>query len=238
MARKATSASGMFGRYATTRSPGPTPSRWSPARARRHLLAQLAEGQLERAARLRARKHRNRVDVLVSAHGVRRVVQLRAREPLRSGHGVGCQHPLVRCVRPDLEEVPERAPEALEIRDRPAVEVVVVAEREPALRLEPVEVAADLAVAAGVRGRRPEHLPLLEGLRVPRHDRRPRARWSRPVGSRLVTISVTTTKEPGRASCSQRGHGSGSPVRCPRPPLAFASLRRTTCVRPRRTGTG
>jgi hypothetical protein len=40
------------------------------------------------------------------------------------------------------------------------MEVVVVREREPALRLEPAEVSADLAVLACVRGWRPEHLPL------------------------------------------------------------------------------
>ena len=34
VAANATSVSGMFGMYATTRSPGPTPSRRSPARAR------------------------------------------------------------------------------------------------------------------------------------------------------------------------------------------------------------
>ena len=34
VAANATSVSGMFGMYATTRSPGPTPSRSSPARAR------------------------------------------------------------------------------------------------------------------------------------------------------------------------------------------------------------
>ena len=47
----------------------------------RHLVAQVAEGQLEGLTRLRAREDRDRVDVLVAPQRVLRVVQLRAREP-------------------------------------------------------------------------------------------------------------------------------------------------------------
>ena len=100
VARNATSVSGMFGRYATTRSPRPTPSRCSPARARADLLAQLAEGQLERIARLRAGEDRDRAQVLVAPHGVLGVVQLRAGEPPAPGIASRGQHPLVRCRAP------------------------------------------------------------------------------------------------------------------------------------------
>ena len=186
------------------------------------LLTQLTVGQLERATGLRAREQRDRVEVLVTPHGVRRVIEPRSREPLGAGHGVGGEHPLVRRRRPDLEEVPERAPEAFEVRDRPAMEVVVVGEREPTA-LEPVEVPAHLAEPAGVGGGRPQHPPLDDLALLHGHGRRSRGR----------------AREPGRADCS-RGVATGrAPLSAfPRPPPAFASLRRTTCARPRRTGTG
>ena len=161
----------------------------------RHLLAQVAEGQLERVTGLRAGEDSDGVDVLVTAERVLRIVQLRAREPHRARHRVRGEHTLVGRLRPDLEEVPERAPEALEIRDRPAMEIVVVVEGEPALDHEPVEVAADLGVRARVGGRRPEHLPLDRGG----HDARSRAWWSRPRNAfahALVpasALSLTTT---------------------------------------------
>ena len=53
-----------------------------------HLLAQLAERQLERVARLRAGDDRDGVHVLVAAEHVLGVVQPRAGEPLRARHRV------------------------------------------------------------------------------------------------------------------------------------------------------
>ena len=127
------------------------------ARARtRDLVAELAEGQLDRVARLRVRDHRDDVHVLVAADHVLRVVQSRAGEPLGSRQRARAEHALVRRVRADLEEVPDRAPEPFEVGHRPAVELVVVGEVEAALGAEPVEVPADLGPRARVRGRAPE----------------------------------------------------------------------------------
>ncbi len=122
----------------------------------RDLVAQLAVGELDRIARLRMRDDRDLVQVLVAADHVLRVVQRRAGEPHRSGHRVVAQHAFVRRVRADLEEVPERAPEALEIGHRPAVKLVVAGERETALVLEPLEQPAELGPR--IRGRRPEDI--------------------------------------------------------------------------------
>ena len=63
-ARNAATASGMFGRYATTRSPGPTPSARKPARDPRHLAPQLALGHLAERPQLRGMANR---DVSVGA---------------------------------------------------------------------------------------------------------------------------------------------------------------------------
>ena len=81
----------------------------------RDLLAQLAEGELAWPARLRARDDRDRAGVLVAAEHVLGVVEPRAGEPLGARHLARAEHPLVRRVRADLEEVPERRPEALEV---------------------------------------------------------------------------------------------------------------------------
>ena len=145
------------------------------ARARaRDLLAELAERELRRLARLRVRDDGDRVHVLVAAEHVLGVVQPRAGEPLRAGHLARAEHALVRRVRADLEVVPDRRPEALEVGDRPAPERVVVREVEAALAAQPLEVAADLESLAHVRRRRPEDLPLdrrAAGERVARRSR-------------------------------------------------------------------
>src|SRR5581483_3676144 len=94
----------------------------------RDLLAQLAEGELERPARLGARDDRDRVEVLVATDHVLGVVQTRTGEPLRARHPARAEHTVVRRVRANLVEVPDRRPEALEVRDRPASELLVVRE--------------------------------------------------------------------------------------------------------------
>ena len=127
------------------------------ARARtRDLVAEIAEGQLDRVARLRVRDDRDDVHVLLAADHVLRVVQPRAGEPLRSRQRARAEHALVRRVRADLEEVPDGSPEPFEVGHRPAVELVVVGEVEAALGAEPIQVAADLGPCARVRRRAPE----------------------------------------------------------------------------------
>ena len=74
----------------------------------------------------------------------------------RAGHRVGGEDGAVRGVRLHLEELPDRRPEAGEVVDRPAPQLVVVREREPALALEPGEVAPDLGRLPHVRRRRPQ----------------------------------------------------------------------------------
>ncbi len=86
----------------------------------RHLLAQLAEGHLELRPGLGVGDHRHRVGVLVAADQMLGVVEPRAGEPHRARHLARGQHPLERGVGAELEEVPDRAPEALQILDRPS----------------------------------------------------------------------------------------------------------------------
>ena len=92
---KPISVSGMLGMYATTRSPLLHPEPLQPGPDAAGLLDQLAEGQLARPARLRARHDRDPVAVLLEADEVLGVVEPRAGEPLRSGHLPLAQHALV-----------------------------------------------------------------------------------------------------------------------------------------------
>ena len=130
----------------------------------RDLLAQVAERELERAARLRSGDDRDGVGVFVAAEHVLREVEPRAREPLGPRHVPRPEHALVRRVRANLEEVPERAPETFEVADRPAVKLLVAGKVQPALVLEPIEVATQLEPLARVARGRPQHLPHRQGL--------------------------------------------------------------------------
>ena len=98
-----------------------------PGGAARHLVGELVPAELGERLRLR-RVHDRRLAGPRRAEQPLGVAQLGAGEPLRAGHLAARQHRVVRSV--DLEPVPERAPEALEILDRPAPQLVVV--REPA----------------------------------------------------------------------------------------------------------
>ncbi len=126
----------------------------------RDQLAQLAEGQLAPPARLRVTDESHAVEVLVEPDHVLGVVERRAREPFRAWHRTRAEHPLGRRVRADLEEVPDRAPEALEVLDRPVPELLVVREVVPALVAQEVHVAAEPGGCACVRRRRPQHIAL------------------------------------------------------------------------------
>ena len=141
---------------------GPDAEALEPCPRPGDLVAELAEGQVERLARLRAGEDRDGVQVLVAPHHVRRVVEAGAWEPLRAGHVPGAEHALVGSVRPDPVELPDRRPEALEVGHRPLPELLVLAEVEPSLGPQPGEVAPEVGLPPGLVGRRPEDLPGLD----------------------------------------------------------------------------
>jgi hypothetical protein len=58
----------------------------------------------------------------------------------------------------DVEELPDRRPESLEVVDRPPVQCGVVRKIEPAVLRQPVQIAADLGGLPHVRGRCPQQL--------------------------------------------------------------------------------
>ena len=93
-------------------------------------------------------------------------VQPRPGEPPRARHRLGREDGAVRSVRLHLEELPDRRPERGQIRDRPALQLVVVGEGEAALVLEPGQVTPDLGRLPDVRRRRPE-----DARARRRHDR-------------------------------------------------------------------
>ena len=87
----------------------------------RDLVAQLARRSARIGSRVCERAMTaTRVEVLVGADQVLGVVERRAGEPAHARHLVRAQDLGVRRVRADLGELPDRGPEALEVRDRPA----------------------------------------------------------------------------------------------------------------------
>ena len=90
VAANATSVSGMFGRYATTRSPGPTPRRARPARARATCSRKPANVSSAGARVCDRETIATRSRVLGLAHQVLGEVEPRAGEPGRARHRVGC----------------------------------------------------------------------------------------------------------------------------------------------------
>jgi len=137
-----------------------------------HLRSQVAEGELHRLARLRVRDHRNGIDVLVAAEHVLGEVQPRAREPVGTRHLARAEHSLVRHVRANLVEVPDRGPERLEVRHRPAPQLLVTGKVEAPLGAQPLEVAAELEPLARIRRRCPQHVAVRQRPTRPRAHRR------------------------------------------------------------------
>ena len=83
-------------------------------------------------------------------------IQARAGEPRGARHRRGGEDGAVRRVRLHLEELPDRRPERRQVVDRPAPQLLVAREGEPALALEPGEIAPDLGRLPNVRRRRPQ----------------------------------------------------------------------------------
>ncbi len=130
--------------------------------------AELAPGHLGLVAQLRGVHHRDPV-VRLPAEDVLGVAQLRPLEPARARHRAIGEHALVRPLRPNREEVPDRLPERLELRDRPPPELVVVREREPPLRIEPAHVARQRRALACFFRRLPEERAAPVGRRLAPH---------------------------------------------------------------------
>ena len=137
----------------TTRSPGPTPRRCRPARARATCSRSSPKVSSIGVARLRARDDGDagRSSSSVPQRRARR--SSAARRGNHSAPGIS-RVPRTRsygaCAR-TLEEVPDRRPEALEVVDRPAPQLVVAREVAAALVAQPVQVAPDLGRLADVR---------------------------------------------------------------------------------------
>ncbi len=103
----------------------------------RDLRPELREGQVDRPAGLRAGDDCRQLAVVLFTKQVLGEVQPRPGEPARARHRLGREDGAVRSVRLHLEELPDRRPERGQIRDRPALQLVVVGEGEAALVLEP-----------------------------------------------------------------------------------------------------
>src|SRR5699024_11108289 len=94
-----------------------------PRGHRTDLASQLTPGDLDAVAVLGDGDDRWLVDQLVvecGPQGMLGVVDAGAGEPLGTGHGPARQHVGVGLIGDDVEEVPDRAPEAVQIADRPA----------------------------------------------------------------------------------------------------------------------
>ena len=96
--------------------------RAQPRRHARRLPAQLAPRPLAQLAQLGGVDDRHRA-VVLAAEQVLGVVDPRAREPLGARHLRRGQHVVIAAL--DAEEVPDRGPEAVEVLDRPAPQLVV-----------------------------------------------------------------------------------------------------------------
>ena len=108
------------------------------------------------------------------AEDVLGVVEPRAGEPLRAGHRAAAEDALVRRRRPHVEELPDRAPEGLELAHRPPPEVVVPGRLHAVAVGEPARVARD------------------RGALDARLVGSPENRWRAPHGESLCTVTGTS----------------------------------------------
>src|SRR5437867_1776429 len=114
------------------------------------------DGGVLESARLGARDERGMI--VAPRERVLGVAQLGAREPRRAGHRVAREHALVAPARAHPEVLPHRRPESVEIRHRPAPEVLIRRESQTALACEPPEVPRDVRAGDGPFARTPDRL--------------------------------------------------------------------------------
>src|SRR5439155_24734604 len=103
---------------------------------------QLSPGPLAQRPQLGRMADRD-VAVCTAAEDVLCIAEARTRKPPGSRHLARGEHALVRLARVDLEQLPDRRPELLELVDRPLPQGCVVLESEPARLVDPLSVARD-----------------------------------------------------------------------------------------------
>src|SRR5512146_2297177 len=126
--------------------------------------------------------------VTLSPQYVLRVVEARARKPLGPRHRSAAQHPRMGRGRLHTEVVPQCAPERLQVLNRPAPELHVIAERDPALPLQPPSERGYVGMLDPLGARCPENLTLSHRCSRPwKSTGRPTRRIGRP-GTSLTPI--------------------------------------------------
>ena len=136
-------------------------------------------------------------------------VQVRVREPAGARHGFVRQRRTGVRLGGNLEVIPDRAPEGVQIAGRPAQEIVVAGEAEAALAPEPVEVGADAGRGPNVGVGRPEDRRRWHPLD---HARRPSVCSDRC--SRWLSPRRSPCWSPAAARCPHRRRwpSSGCPT--------------------------
>ena len=148
------------------------------------LALKLGPGQLALLARFVAEDD-GRMRVGGMAEHLFHIVQAHAGEPGCAGHARVGQGALGRAGGADVEVVPERAPEGVDVGHRPLPQGVVVGKAQAALARQPVHEGGDLGLADGLGGGLPDgggvfHASLLVSGRAgasPRAGGWPSVRW-------------------------------------------------------------
>lgn len=120
----------------------------------RHPLAQLPPGELPVVAAFAAMDDGGPVRVADAgmAQDLVRVVEREPGEPSGAGHAVFRQHRLRPPLVDELEVLPDRRPEGVEVGDRPTVQRLVVVEAQAMPAFEPVEIGRHLDRCAVFHG--------------------------------------------------------------------------------------
>ncbi len=92
------------------------------------------------------------------------IIQQRAGEPLRAGHIAPAEDPLVRLGGLNSEIVPKRAPEAIQVIDRPLPQCRVGIEA-PAARRKPTKIMRQMRPLDALRARSPQQVAFLNRIR-------------------------------------------------------------------------
>ena len=91
-------------------------------------------------------------------------VEFGSRKPPGTGHYAIIEYRYVALVGPDIKIVPEALPEGLGLGDRPLPELVVIAEGEPAVALQPQHIPPQIGLFGHLRGWLPEQLAFLYAM--------------------------------------------------------------------------